>query len=90
MVGTVREPTETVSSGKKPISETRWSARADAVKALASNYKVIQNSVDAIARTSTQPPLILLEAVFGEQTELSEHRSYVHCVEQHPGHIELS
>ena len=28
--------------------------------------------------------------VFGEQTELSEHRSYVHCVKQHPGHIEPS
>ena len=46
----------------KSLSETRWSARADAVKALASNYKVIQNSVDAIARTSTQPPLVVLEA----------------------------
>ena len=32
------------------------------MKALASNYKVIQNSVDAIARTSAQPPLVLLEA----------------------------
>ena len=70
-------------------SEIRWSARADAVKALASNYKVILNSVDAIARTSAQPPLVVLEAI-GEQTELSEHRSYVHCVEQHPGHIEPS
>ena len=38
------------------------SARADAVKPLASNYKVLQNSVDAIARTSTQPPLVVLEA----------------------------
>ena len=46
----------------KSLSETRWSARADGVKALASNYKVIQNSVDAIARTSTQPPLVVLEA----------------------------
>ena len=45
----------------KSLSETRWSARADAVKALASNYKIIQNSVDAIARTSTQPPLVVLE-----------------------------
>ena len=32
------------------------------MKALASKYKVIQNSVDAIARTSTQPPLVVLEA----------------------------
>ena len=46
----------------KSLSETRWSARADSVKALASNYKVIQNSVDAIARTSTQPPLVVLDA----------------------------
>ena len=46
----------------KSLSETRWSARADVVKALASNYKVIQNSVDAIDRTSTQPPLVVLEA----------------------------
>ena len=28
----------------KSLSETRWSARADVVKALASNYKVLQNS----------------------------------------------
>ena len=42
----------------KSLSETR----ADAVKALASNYKVIQNSIDAIARNSTQPPLVVLEA----------------------------
>ena len=46
----------------KMLSERRWSAREDAVKALASNYKVIQNSVDAIAITSTQPPLVVLEA----------------------------
>ena len=41
----------------KSLSETRWSARTDVV--LASNYKVIQNSVDAIDRTSTQPPLVV-------------------------------
>ena len=58
------------------------------MKTLASNYKVIQNSVDAIARTSTQPPLVVLEAVFGEQTELYEY--YVHCGEQYPGYIEPS
>ena len=58
VVETVREPTETVKS----LSETRWYVRADAMKALASKYKVIQNSVDAIARTSTQPPLVVLEA----------------------------
>ena len=46
----------------KSLSETRWYVRADAAKALASNYKVIQNSVDAIARTSTQPPHVVLEA----------------------------
>ena len=46
----------------KSLSETRWSARADAVKALASNYKVLQNSVGAIARNSTQPPLVVLVA----------------------------
>ena len=46
----------------KSLSQTRWSARADTAKALASNYKVLQNSVDAIARNSTQPPLVMLEA----------------------------
>ena len=60
----------------KSLSETRWSARAGAVKALAPNNKVIQNYVDAIAITSTQPPLVV---------ELSEYRPYVHSVEQHPG-----
>ena len=46
----------------KSLSETRWPARTDAVKALVSNYKVNQNSVDAIDRNSTQPPLVMLEA----------------------------
>ena len=45
----------------KSLSETRWSARGDAVKALASNYEILQNSVDATARNSTQPPLVVLE-----------------------------
>ena len=48
----------------KSLSETRWSARADAAKALASNYKLLQNSVDAIARNSTQPPLVVFEHPF--------------------------
>ena len=68
----------------KSLSETRWSARADAAKALASNYKVLQNSVDAIARNSTQPPLVVLEPM-SLVSKLSEYRPYVHCVEQHPG-----
>ena len=68
----------------KSLSETRWFARADAVKALASNYKVLQNSVDAIARNSTQPPLVVLEAK-SLVSKLSVHRPYVHCVEQRPG-----
>ena len=46
----------------KSLSETRWSARTDPVKALTSNCKVIENSVDSIAGTSTQPPLVVLEA----------------------------
>ena len=68
----------------KNLSETRWSARADAAKALALNYKVLQNSVDAIARNSTQPPLVVLEPM-SLVSKLSEYRPYVHCVEQHPG-----
>ena len=32
------------------------------MKALASNYKVLYNSVDAITRNSTQPPLVVHEA----------------------------
>ena len=68
----------------KNLSETRRSARADAVKVLASNYKVLQNSVDAIARNSTQPPLVVLEAK-SLVSKLSLYRPYVHCVEQHSG-----
>ena len=68
----------------KSLSETRWSARADDAKALASNYKVLQNSVDAIARNSTQPPLVVLDPM-SLVSKLSEYRPYVHCVEQHPG-----
>ena len=68
----------------KSLSETRWSARADAVKALASNYKVLHNSVDAITRNSTQPPLVVHEA-----KSLVSKRSSLNivlmCVEQHPG-----
>ena len=45
------------------------------MKALASNYKVIQNSVDAIARNSTQPPLVVLEA-----KSLVSKRSYLNIV----------
>lgn len=46
----------------KKLSETRWSARADAVKALKSNYNHIRNAVNEIATSEFTPPLIKAEA----------------------------
>ena len=61
MVETIREHTETVSSGKEPIRNTMvCSIRCREGAGI--NYKIMQKSVDAIARNSTQPPLVVLEA----------------------------
>lgn len=46
----------------KSLSETRWSARSDACKALAENYSVIRQTLLDIAKSARQPPMAVHEA----------------------------
>lgn len=47
----------------KSLSQTRWSARADAVKALVKGYKEIKKSLKQISEDPTQKPAVQVEAL---------------------------